>query len=56
VTGRLAFQLLAGAAMLALVFAVVVRPAIERGGWPELAFVGAVFLAVLLAERWLRGR
>lgn len=39
-----------------LLFTAVVRPAVERGGWGELAFVVAVFLAVLFAERWARSR
>jgi hypothetical protein len=34
----------------------VVRPAIERGGAGELALVAAIVGAVLLFERWLRGR
>ncbi|HEV8469441.1 MAG TPA: hypothetical protein VGR46_07515 [Candidatus Limnocylindria bacterium] len=45
------------AAVLAvLLFLVVVRPAIERGGYGELAGVAALFLAILLAERWIRSR
>jgi hypothetical protein len=35
---------------------VVVRPAIERGGYGELGGVLALFLAILLAERWARSR
>jgi len=35
---------------------VVVRPAIERGGYGELAGVGALFLVILVAERWIRSR
>jgi hypothetical protein len=34
----------------------VVRPAVERGGYGELIGVAALFLAILLAERWLRTR
>jgi hypothetical protein len=39
-----------------LLFLVVVRPAIERGGYGELAGVVVLFLAILLAERWIRSR
>ena len=45
------------AVVVAFVFIlVVVRPAIERGGYGELAGVVALFLAILLAERWARSR
>lgn len=55
-TARAVFALVAGAILALLLFAVVVRPAVERGGWAELAFVAAGFAAILLAERWLRRR
>ncbi len=43
--------------MLALVLvALVVAPAIERGGIGELVLVAAIAVAVLLVERWLRSR
>ena len=41
-------------AVLLLVF--VIQPAVARGGLGELAIVAAIFLAVLLIERWLRTR
>ena len=45
------------AAVLALLlFFAVVRPAIDRGGTGELIGIGALFLVILLAERWLRSR
>jgi len=48
---------IAAGAILALFFVlVVVRPAIERGGWGELALVFGIFAAVLLFERYLRSR
>ena len=55
-TGRLVFVILAAAVLGVVLLTVVVRPAVERGGWGELIGLGAVVLAVLLAERWLRGR
>jgi hypothetical protein len=39
-----------------LLIVVVVRPALERGGVTELVGVAVLFLAILLAERWLRTR
>ncbi|HEV8534541.1 MAG TPA: hypothetical protein VGR87_02325 [Candidatus Limnocylindria bacterium] len=39
-----------------LLFIVVVRPAIDRGGYAELVGVAALVLAILLAERWIRSR
>jgi hypothetical protein len=39
-----------------LLIVVVVRPALERGGVTELVGIAALFLAILLAERWLRTR
>jgi hypothetical protein len=41
-------------AVLLLVF--VIQPAAARGGFGELVIVAAIFLAILLAERWLRTR
>lgn len=47
----------AAGAVLALFFVlVVVRPAVERGGWAELALVFGILAAVLLFERFLRTR
>ncbi|HKW78268.1 MAG TPA: hypothetical protein VJQ09_04150 [Candidatus Limnocylindria bacterium] len=42
--------------MLALLFVFVLQPAVARGGLGEILIVVAIFLAVLLAERWLRTR
>lgn len=55
-TGRLAFMLLASAVLAVALFTAVVRPALERGGAGELLVLGVAVVAVLLAERWLRGR
>ena len=55
-TARSGFQLVAGAVLAVLVVLVVVRPAVERGGWGELGIVVVAFAAILLAERWLRAR
>ena len=42
--------------LAALIFFVVVRPAIDRGGVGELLGVAALFVVILLGERWLRSR
>ncbi len=55
-TGRIALTLVVAIVGAFLLFTAVVRPAVERGGVIELGFVIAVFLAVLLAERWARSR
>ncbi len=55
-TGRVLLLLLGALVAAFLLFTAVVRPAVERGGWGELAFVVIVFLAVLFAERWARSR
>jgi hypothetical protein len=42
--------------MAALLLVFVIQPAVARGGFGELAIVAAIFLAVLVIERWLRTR
>jgi hypothetical protein len=56
VSGRSVFVIVAAAVAALVLFTAVVRPAVDRGGFAELAALGIVMLAVLLAERWLRGR
>lgn len=56
VTGRVVFTIVAAIVAAFLLFTAVVRPALERGGFAELGFVIAVFVVVLLAERWARTR
>ena len=51
-----AFVFVAGALLTLFFVLVVVRPAVERGGWGELALVFAIFVAVLAFERYLRTR
>ena len=53
---RLAFQIVVGVLMVALLFLFVIQPAIARGGFSELVIIAGIFLAVLLTERWLRTR
>ena len=53
---RRGFVIVAGAVLALFFVLVVVRPAIERGGWGELALVFGIFAAVLLFERYLRAR
>lgn len=55
-TSRAVFALAAGTALAVLLFVAVVRPAVERGGWGELAAIAAAFALVLIGERWLRSR
>ena len=47
---------IAAAVLTLLLFLAVVRPAIDRGGAGELIGVAALFVAILLAERWMRSR
>lgn len=54
--GRVLLTILAALVAAFLLFTAVVRPAVERGGYAELAFVVVVFVVVLLAERWARTR
>jgi hypothetical protein len=45
------------AAVLAIVFALlVIRPGVERGGVQEVLIIAAIFVAILLFERYLRSR
>ena len=55
-TGRLVFVIVASAVLGVVLLTIVVRPAVERGGWIELVAIAGVVLLVLLAERWMRGR
>lgn len=55
-TGRALFIAISAVVVVFLFILVVVRPAIERGGYGELGGVLALFLAILLAERWARSR
>jgi hypothetical protein len=54
--GRTLFVLAVGSFLLLMLLLLVVQPAVVRGGWGELALVGGIAVAVLLAERWLRSR
>jgi hypothetical protein len=53
---RRAFTVAAGSVLLLVLGLLVVRPAIERGGTQELLIIVAIFVAVLLFERYLRSR
>jgi hypothetical protein len=55
-TGRAVFMASAAAVLTLLLFLAVVRPAIERGGLGEFLAIAALFVAILLGERWLRSR
>jgi hypothetical protein len=56
VSGRGIFVAIAAAILALVLFTAVVRPAVERGGYGELALVAGAFAAILLVERWLRTR
>jgi hypothetical protein len=53
---RRTFVVVAGSALLLAFILIVVRPGIERGGVQEVLIIGAIFVAVLLFERYLRSR
>lgn len=53
---RRGFVIAAGVVLGLFFVLVVVRPAVERGGWGELALVFGILAAVLLFERYLRAR
>jgi hypothetical protein len=56
VSGRGIFVGVSATVLAVLLFVAVVRPAIDRGGAGELVGVAALFLVILIAERWLRSR
>ena len=55
-TVRVVFMATAAAVMTLLLFLAVVKPAIDRGGLGEFLGIAALFVAILLGERWLRSR
>ena len=55
-TARVVFMATAAAVMTLLLFIAVVKPAIDRGGLGEFLGIAALFVAILLGERWLRSR
>ena len=55
-TARAVFMATAAAVLTLLLFVAVVRPAIDRGGLVEFVGIAALFVAILLGERWLRSR
>jgi hypothetical protein len=56
VTGRVVFMATAAAVLTLLLFLAVIKPAIDRGGIGEFLGIAALFVAILLGERWLRSR
>lgn len=53
---RRTFVVAAATVLLAAFYLLVVRPGIERGGVQEVLIIGAIFLAILGFERYLRTR
>jgi hypothetical protein len=53
---RRAFVVAAGTVLAIVVVLLVIRPAVERGGIQEVLIVAAIFVAILLFERYLRSR
>jgi hypothetical protein len=56
VTARVVFMATAAAVLTLLLFLAVIKPAIDRGGFGEFLGIAALFVAILLGERWLRSR
>jgi hypothetical protein len=56
VTARVVFMATAAAVLTLLLFVAVIKPAIDRGGFGEFLGIAALFVAILLGERWLRSR
>ena len=55
-TPRVIFMASAAAVLTLLLVVAVVLPAVSRGGLGEFLGVAAIFVAILVAERWLRSR
>ena len=55
-TARAAFMATAAGILTLLLVLTVVRPAIERGGLGEFLAIAALFVVILIGERWLRSR
>ena len=55
-SSRGVFMAVAVVVLALLAVLLVVRPAVERGGLPELVLVGVAAISILLFERWLRAR
>jgi hypothetical protein len=53
---RRAFVVAAGALLVLVFVLLVLRPALERGGVWEVLIIAAIFVAILLFERYLRSR
>ena len=49
-------MLIAGSILAVLFVVFVFGPAVQRGGLGEFAIVAAAFAAILIVERWIRGR
>ncbi|MGH2377631.1 MAG: hypothetical protein ACRDGT_04080 [Candidatus Limnocylindria bacterium] len=55
-SGRSIFMVAASLVLAFALYAVVLQPAVARGGWSELFLVGLAFVLVIGAERWMRTR
>jgi hypothetical protein len=55
-SARVVFMATAAAVLTLLLFLAVIKPAIDRGGIGEFLGIAALFVAILLGERWLRSR
>lgn len=55
-TWRVVFMATAAALLTLVLIVAVVLPAISRGGLGEFLGIAAIFVAILLGERWLRTR
>ena len=55
-SARPIFMAAAAVVLTLLLFFAVIRPAIDRGGLGEFLGIAAIFIVILLGERWLRSR
>lgn len=53
---RRVFVIVAGAVLSLAFLALVVAPAVDRGGVQELLIIAGIFAGILLLERYLRTR
>lgn len=53
---RRVFVIVAGAVLSLAFLALVVAPAVDRGGVQELLIIAGIFAGILLVERYLRTR
>lgn len=53
---RRGFVVAAGALLALVLVLLVIRPGVERGGIQEVLIIAAIFVGILVFERYLRSR